>query len=250
MFNQSESIKKRRTKMVVSDKWFYFQISELNYEIDDPQIGILIQVIKRGLPQVVVISKNCIANIDRIHVNSISVELQGEIYDKIEPGYYAYLLNKNDFLLLYKSRSNKLIFSKWYKVSSSGFRCDWVEIAPKASFDSISRLLLQLVTYLIYSEEKVERRVRSPKTHTSDGKKLINNTGASFTLIDTSWNRKLIITNGVQVRGFWRLQRYGKKWSKRKLKYIDSFYRGPMVRRSGRERYNTKYGNEIIDVKK
>jgi hypothetical protein len=236
--------------MVVSDKWFYYQIPESNYEIDDPQIGLLIQVIKRGLPQVAVISKNCVANIERIQVTNISIELQGEIYEKIAPGYYAYLLSKNDFLLLYKSRSNKVMFSKWYKVNSSGFRCDWVEIAPKTNLDSITRLLLQLVTYLIYSEEKVERRVSNPKTRTSDGNKLINNSGESFTLIDTSWNRKLIITNGVQVRGFWRLQRYGKKWSKRKLKYIDSFYRGPMVRRSGRERYNTKYGNEVLVVKK
>lgn len=234
--------------MVLSNKWFYYQIRDHNYDMDNPHVSLMIQTIKKNLPNVCIISKNSMANIDRIQVNNIGLDLQGEIYSKIDPGYYAYLLSKDDFLYLYKSESSKIIFSKWYKVSSSGFKCDWVEIVPKVNLNNISRLLLQLVTYLIYSEEKVERRVRRPKTHTSDGNKLINNTGESFTLIDISWNRKLIITNGVQVRGFWRLQRYGKKWSKRKLKYIDSFYRGPTVRRSGRARYKETHGIEVISM--
>lgn len=235
--------------MVVSNKWFYFQIRDHNYEMDDPQVNLLIQTIKKNLPHVAIISKNCMGIIERIRVDNIGEDLQGEISEKIEHGCYAYLTGKDDFLLLYKTRLNKVLFSKWFKLSSSGFKCDWEVIIPKTDLDYITRLYLQFVTYLNYSDEKIERRLSNPKENTSDGNKLINNTGESFTLIDTSWNRELIITNGVQVRGFWRLQRYGHKWSKRKLKYINSFYRGPMVRRSGRKRFNSDTGNEVLPIK-
>ncbi len=234
--------------MVVSNKWFYFQVRDQNYEMDDLQINLLIQTIKKNLPQVSIISKNSIAIIERIRVDNISKELQGEMSEKIEPGYYAYLTGKDDFFFLYKNRLSKVLFSKWFKQSSSGFKCDWMVIIPKTDLDYITKLYLQFVTYLNYSDEITEKRISNPKESTSNGNKLINNTGESFTLIDTSWNRELIITNGVQVRGFWRLQRYGHKWTKRKLKYIDSFYRGPMVRRSGRKRFNSDNGNEVLPI--
>ena len=113
--------------------------------------------------------------IERIRIDNIGEDLQGEISEKIEPGYYAYLTGKDDFLLLYKTRLNKGLFSKWFKLSSSGFKCDWEVIIPKTNLDDITRLYLQLVTYLNYSEEKIEKRISNPKESTSDGNKLINN---------------------------------------------------------------------------
>ncbi len=242
--------------MVISDKWLYFRIMRLaemqNYnsvaENDHEGFNLLYfkSIQEKRNVKLFAISKNSMDIITKIRINNIDKK---ELIEKLvaESEYINYMINKEIFYSL-NIEDGKAYFVRWIlgQCKYGEFNTEWLGISDgdiDVNNPGLEEFFFQLVTYFNFSEERTEERVSKSRQISKSGKKIINNTGRPFFLIDTTWNTELIIA-GTTVNGYWRNQRYGRGWSKRKLIYIDPFKRGPIIRKSGKERYKTLVGEE------
>jgi len=86
--------------------------------------------------------------------------------------------------------------------------------------------MMQFLRLLIFTElSELETEIIQPKQSRGTKKtgKILNESNQNVTIIDSTWNKILIKSDGFKVSGHLRLQRYGEQKSKVKLIYIDEF---------------------------
>lgn len=98
--------------------------------------------------------------------------------------------------------------------------------------------MMQFVRMLIFTElsetEICELRPRQSVGTKKQGKTL-NESNSNVTIVDSSWNKMLVRTDGFKVTGHLRLQPCGPELKYRKLIYIDEFEKQGYVRNAKKE---------------
>lgn len=91
--------------------------------------------------------------------------------------------------------------------------------------------LLNTIAFLQYADtEKVILENGQKKKVL--GETVVNSTGVRIKYIDSRWVREIVRLEGFQVRGHFRMQRYGKNNAERKLIYINPFEKKGYHRRA------------------
>lgn len=145
----------------------------------------------------------------------------------IEFGKHTYLMGKDEvcrFLCIqgaikgiYWCRSKKIAFEFGFDLQDDGY---YFHSSYPDEFNKIAKI----ITFVYLGDIEVtmiEKGKNNGKTKKAG--KVTNGTDYTVYVVDSSWNKLIIRTEGFAVMGHFRLQPCGKDFSERKLIWIDAF---------------------------
>lgn len=149
------------------------------------------------------------------------------IFSKIKDGEYFYLLGKDEFFRFVKF--NDVIRGLfWNRSTHSAFEIGfhlkrdqyYFPVTEKAQFNRLVRLMtfIELGDIETIILDKGKNNGKNKK----DGK-ITNTSEFTVYVVDSSWNKLIIRTDGFAVKGHFRLQPCGVNFSERKLIWIGAF---------------------------
>lgn len=149
------------------------------------------------------------------------------MFNKIREGEHVYLLGKDEFFRFVKF-NGAIRGSYWNKVNRAAFEIGILLAEDKYYFPSEYanefHRIIRLMTFVELGDVEVvylEKGRNNGKT-IKDGK-ITNTSDFNVYVVDSSWNKLIIRTEGFAVRGHFRLQPCGHNMSERKLIWISSF---------------------------
>lgn len=165
----------------------------------------------------------------------IGENFSGRTYKDIEFGTYTYLLGKdkmvrfvvalNSILGFYYNESNKNQFL-WSINQETG------EFAYEEENAEIFSQIMQVLAFVELGDIEVIQLNKNQSAGTkSTGDKFANKSNYTVFVVDSSWNKLIIRTEGFAVRGHFRLQPCGPNMADRKLIWIDAFEKHGYKRR-------------------
>jgi hypothetical protein len=193
------------------------------------------------------LSKNALQDVRQIKLEVEEEKFSYSIFESILKGkYVTFLLGKELFIryIITETTVQAIIGASNQKKADGEVK--YIEfnfsdisksyLNPLILADENVKLFLQLLIYTELSDI-------STKTIINPGRKFDvvsegnykNELKEDVTLIDINWNKQIVRVTGFKVRGFFRLQRYGKAWSQIKLIWIDDFEKHGMVKKAGKE---------------
>ena len=99
--------------------------------------------------------------------------------------------------------------------------------------------MIEFVKILVFTElSEIELEVLKPKQSVgtrNSGTKISNQSLDNITIVNSSWNKILIRTDGFKVTGHLRLQPYGPNMELRKLIYIEDYEKSGYIRNAVKE---------------
>lgn len=188
-------------------------------------------------------------------LTSTAIELAGRIkidedkfdvrfLSKVKSKKITFLLGKGCFIR-YIKRSNEIFAvrvtatpmedgSKYvhycsFKINTQSGRIIYIDRIEDPLKDDNFRQFIQLLIFTELSELEVVVIPAKSKT-VYKGDKYVNDDRQSVTVVDSTWNKMIIRTEGFKVRGHFRLQAAGKNWQDRKLVYVDEFQKEGYIR--------------------
>lgn len=157
----------------------------------------------------------------------ISENFSCSIFSKIKDGQYFYLMGKDEFYTFVKF-NGVIRASYWNRKREIAFEFGFHLEKDKYYFPDLEETefnrLVKLMTFIelgdieICALEKGRNNGKSKK----DGK-ITNDSNYTVYVVDSSWNKLIIRTDGFAVMGHFRLQACGQDFSDRKLIWIDAF---------------------------
>jgi len=157
------------------------------------------------------------------------------IFSKIKDGEHIYLLGKNQFFRFVKfngairgsywNRDNKEFFEVGFDLDEDVY---YFPVVRKDSFNRLVRLMVFIKVGDI--ETVILNSGRNNGKTKSDGK-ITNTSNHTVYVVDSSWNKLIIRTDGFSVMGHFRLQPCGSGMTDRKLIWINSFQKDGYTRK-------------------
>lgn len=213
-----------------SDELYSEIIKRLGYIPENK--GTEFYTIKNPHPKYYLIQKSVL---DYSKLIRISDNFSCVIFNKIKEGEHVYLLGKSEFFRfvkfngvikgMYWDRQNKIAFEVGFHLEKDRFY--YPNIHEKI-FDKI----IQLITYVELGEIEVvllESGRNNGKTKKNG--KVTNHSEFNVYIVDSSWNKLIIRSEGFAVVGHFRLQPCGINHIDRKLIWIDAFEKHGYKRR-------------------
>lgn len=157
-------------------------------------------------------------------------------FKNMKYGAYRYLMGKNEAAWitcqkgvisgLYYDNLNRICFEFGFDMDNDKYH------APETQMPLFNRIA-KLITFIELGDIETVylpagRNNGAPKT---SGVKITNTSEFNVYVVDTSWNKLIIRTDGFGVKGHFRLQPCGPGHLDRKLIWIDSFEKKGYVRR-------------------
>lgn len=165
----------------------------------------------------------------------IGENFTGRTIKDIKLGKYTYLLGKNQMVRFiveiggiwgfYYDDKNNIEFDFGIEMKNGRYFFDENHINE---FSMIMRLLTFIELGDIEVLELAGGRNNGGKKDTD---KITNTTKNTVYVVDSSWNKLIIRTDGFAVRGHFRLQPFGYNMADRKLIWIDAFEKNGYVRK-------------------
>lgn len=113
---------------------------------------------------------------------------------------------------------------------------------PEDSADTeFEEMMMQFLRMFIFAElSELETVVLKPKEKTGTRKagKYINDCTQGIRIVDSTWNKVMILKEGFSVSGHLRLQRFGRERKDAKLILIEEFKKSGYIRRAPKELAN------------
>ena len=215
-------------------------LNDINQKVDDVFTSILESKVKSYL-----IRKTAMEVIDKIKING---SFDSKVFLRIPVQKAEIVLNENQ-LYRYWFDGNLLRGILIQKVSTTfgpEIRYDSFSICPETGGKSeniysdtkvkdIAERLFRILIFLYFSE--ITQVILKPngKTGTQSTEKYKNDLNQTFIIVDTTWNRISIRTDGFPVSGHFRLQPCGKNNEDRILIFIEEYRKNGYVRGAKKE---------------
>lgn len=161
------------------------------------------------------------------------------IFKKINFGKYTYLLGKYQ-MMRFAVRNEFLIgfyFNEEHPELSIKFGCNTLTgtyfFRGGTNEDQVTfTKLMKIIIFIELGDIEITilEKGRTFNKHNKKNK-IANTSAATVFVVDSSWNKLIIRTDGFAVMGHFRLQPYGPDYSERKLIWIDAFEKHGYVRR-------------------
>lgn len=156
-------------------------------------------------------------------------------FNKMKFGAYRYLLGKNEMVVL-TCRQGIITGMYWHDINGVCFEFGFdltndKYYAPHTQMAIFNRIA-KLITFIELGDiETVYLPAGRNNGKPKKAGKITNTSEFNVYIVDTSWNKLIIRTDGFGVRGHFRLQPCGKEHKDRKLIWVDSFEKHGYVRR-------------------
>lgn len=169
---------------------------------------------------------------DMIRINE---NFSSTIFRKIKNGKHTYLLGKYEMVRFYYAKgyikgfyfntAYKIAFEFGFDTMNEGYYFDG---KYPEQFNKVARLM----TFIELGDVEVIvlEQGRNNGKQKNDGK-VTNQSDFKVYVVDSSWNKLIIRTEGFAVRGHFRLQPCGEGFSDRKLIWINAFEKHGYIRR-------------------
>lgn len=157
------------------------------------------------------------------------------IFKKIKDGEHIYLLGKSEYYRFLKF-NNVIKASFWSREKHVAFEMGFDLEEDKYYYPSIAKQefnrLLRLMIFIELGdiETTIIEKGKNNGKPKKDGK-ITNTSDSTVYVVDSSWNKLIIRTEGFAVRGHFRLQPCGEELKNRKLIWIDAFEKNGYVRK-------------------
>lgn len=166
----------------------------------------------------------------------------GRILKGLKQGKYTYLLGKHKMIRfvvyndvvkgLYYDDKDQIAFEYGLETDSGEYYCD-------KKFSKEFSIIMQIITFVALGDIEVVML----HTNQNNGKpkkdgKITNSSHYSVYVVDSTWNKILIRTDGFAVRGHFRLQACGEGLKDRKLMWINAYEKDGYTRRPKAEIVN------------
>lgn len=157
------------------------------------------------------------------------------IFNKIKDGEHIYLLGKHSFYRFVKF--NGVIKAHfWDKSNGAAFEVGFHLEKDRYFFPSLGKSEFNSLVRLMIFIELGDIEIVELPSGRNNGKpknngKITNQSNYSVYVVDSSWNKIIVRTDGFAVRGHFRLQPCGNALSERKLIWIDAFEKHGYKRR-------------------
>jgi hypothetical protein len=166
---------------------------------------------------------------------------------KVKDKKITFLLGKNGFIRFMKHgdeifaimvstelTENSETYMKYcsFKVNTGTGVISYMDNPNSPLSDEKFRLFIQLLIFTELSELEVKILKPKEKTYgTRKEGKFVNESSQNVTIVDSTWNKIIIRTEGFAVRGHFRLQPCGEGFTDRKLLFISEFQKNGYIRR-------------------
>lgn len=150
----------------------------------------------------------------------------------------TYLMGDKKFFRYYIDGDDLLIFvletdDNRERIDYDFFTIDLKEgrvLEGRQKYTDIAKEFARLMIFVELSEPEIN--ILKPKQKVGNkSRNFYNNTKLPFTVVDTSWNKVSIRTEGFEVRGHLRVQACGKEYKDRKLVWIEGYEKEGYTRR-------------------
>lgn len=149
------------------------------------------------------------------------------VFNKVKDGEHVYLLGKNEFFRFVKF-NGAIRGLYWDRSKREAFELGLLLVGDQYYFpgeftEGFSRMI-KLMTFIELGDTEVVilEKGRNNGKSKKDGK-IANMTENTVYVVDSSWNKLIIRTDGFGVRGHFRLQPCGTNMTDRKLIWINAF---------------------------
>lgn len=149
------------------------------------------------------------------------------VFNKVKDGEHVYLLGKTEFFRFVKF-NGAIRGLYWNRAKREAFEIGLLLVNDQYYFpgeftEGFSRMV-KLMTFIELGDTEVVilEKGRNNGKSKSEGK-IANMTENTVYVVDSSWNKIIIRTDGFGVRGHFRLQPCGANMTDRKLIWIDAF---------------------------
>lgn len=157
----------------------------------------------------------------------IKTDFSCSVFNKVKEGEHVYLLGKNEMFRFVKF-NGAIRGSYWDRANRIGFEIGLLLVenkyySPSCYPEQFNRIV-RLMTFIELGDTEViylEKGRNNGKTK-KEGK-ITNTSDYNVYVVDSSWNKLIIRTDGFAVRGHFRLQPCGANMTDRKLIWIDAF---------------------------
>lgn len=166
---------------------------------------------------------------------------------KVKDKKITFLLGKNNFIRFMKHgdeifaimvsteiKPEEGLYMKYcsFKINTRTGVISYMDNPNSPLSDEKFRLFIQLLIFTELSELEVKvlkPNEKSGKTRREG--KVINDSRENVTVVDSTWNKIIVRTEGFAVRGHFRLQQCGEGFTDRKLIFISEFQKEGYIRR-------------------
>lgn len=226
------------------------EIERLNHAIDelDPNNEYCLpkstnkfdQLLKLGLLEKLISNDNgkyyliCDSVYKASELVKINSDFSGRTYKDIELGKHTYLMGKNlmtRFIVdigkikgLYYNDLEKIAFEWIIDIETSNYDC--------GNYNKEFSLIMRILAFVELGDiEVIELQPGRSNNRNRKSGKISNASDYNVFVVDSSWNKLIIRSDGFPVRGHFRLQPCGESLKDRKLKWINSFEKHGYTRR-------------------
>jgi hypothetical protein len=187
------------------------------------------------------ITTNALNDLKKIRVDLENENFSFQIFEDIPlHAYVTFLLGKDAFIKFIRTEVGIMY---GYRTKEGDFDFTNVffgaDIKKEIADDPAVAhriLIFQLLIY-VYLSDIQTKTILNPGEKIniiSDGK-CKNDSKEQVTLVDVNWNQRIERIGKIGVRGFYRLQRYGKAWGQIKIIWINDFVKSGYARKAGKE---------------
>jgi hypothetical protein len=194
-----------------------------------------------------ILSENALELAKRIKIDEDKFDVR--FLSKVADKKIMFLLGKNLFIRFLKTvdtivavRVEKELRNGDEYVNYSSFKIDtksgvisYNDRPDSPLSDDKFKLFLQLLIFTELSELQTVFIKPGHKIGTKKEGRFLNETKDNIILVDSTWNRTIIRTEGFSVRGHFRLQPCGVGLIDRKLIYVDEFQKNGYIRGAKKE---------------
>lgn len=165
----------------------------------------------------------------------INENFTGRTLKDIKFGYYVYLMGKHEMVKF--SCVIGAIYGFYYNDKDDTYFEFGIELEEgkyfvKSGYVKQFSAIMQLLTFIELGDIEVQiLNARQSNGGKKDVDKIQNSTNNTVYIVDSSWNKLLIRTDGFAVRGHFRLQPCGDGMKDRKLIWINAFEKNGYVRK-------------------
>lgn len=211
------------------------QISNLEYFRESRAI-----ILQTAHADIMLLSTKAIPLIKKLSLDKIK-DHQWTLIDKIEDGHYVIILNKDEFLKIWKY-DNRVVVAIFTRKNGEeqyamiNFTIDTQEVYVKDDFLMLGcyeHFLKSMMFIKFTKPETVLIQGGARKKH--NGVKVSNKSRLDVTMVDANWNKITIRTTGFMVGedtgGFWAIRRAGHKKQDIKVVWINPYQKNGYVRK-------------------
>lgn len=161
--------------------------------------------------------------------------------ERVPEGDYAFILNQNAFMKFFRIATRFVVFvlerdekGEHYCMFNFETNRGYDQIGEDDMSQRYAHLFFQLCIFWQFAEPETILLPEGRKSGTRKNGKVLNDAPFGVTMLDSTWNKIVVRTDGFDVNGHLRLQPVGEGRKDRKLIWINPFKKQGYIKKSGK----------------